>query len=87
MSSMDQTLMRMRWAAACASGSGVLATVDKLEAVGRGSLRLPSAAAIVAAIGLFAGCSNLQIPVPADLTKVSEEMPITGRSRFAGLPG
>jgi hypothetical protein len=51
------------------------------------SLRLSCAAAIAAVMGFSAGCSNLQMPVPAELAAVSEELPVADRSRFAGLPG
>lgn len=44
-------------------------------------------AAFAAVIVLSAGCSNLKMAVPEELARVSEELPITGRSRFAGLPG
>ena len=34
-----------------------------------------------------AGCETVKMAVPEDLAEASEELPITGRSRFAGMPG
>lgn len=45
------------------------------------------AAATAFSIALSAGCVKPTTPVPEELTAVSDELPITGRSRFAGLPG
>ena len=60
---------------------------DEMGAIARRSLRVAGVAVIAALIGFSAGCSNLKMPVPAELAEVSEELPVTGRSRFAGFPG
>jgi hypothetical protein len=50
-------------------------------------LRLARAAAMAGLVGLSLGCPKVKIPVPPELAQASEEVPVTGRSKFAGLPG
>lgn len=61
--------------------------VDRINTIARRSLLLAGAAALGAVVGFSAGCSNLKMPVPPELVALSEEVPITGRSKLAGLPG
>jgi hypothetical protein len=49
--------------------------------------RLIRAVAIAALIGSCVGCPKVRIPVPPELAQASDEVPVTGRSKFAGLPG
>jgi hypothetical protein len=42
---------------------------------------------LVLCLVIAGGCETVKMAVPPDLAEASEELPISGRSRFAGLPG
>jgi hypothetical protein len=58
-----------------------------MHAITQRRLRLIPAVAIAGVIGLSLGCPKVKMPVPPELAQASDEVAVTGRSKFAGLPG